>query len=137
MDDLERPREPLTLLRAQARGDRLEVVLVLVEMVLRLVQQLDLRHDDRDPCRRVLLDFADRPGDGRVATADPDAFLDVVQEELQLVASRFPGLYERRASGRPCEDWMDRQLEALATLPRIEPARPLALEQLPIREARL
>src|SRR3954468_8007921 len=126
--DPEASRQPLSLLPTQPGSRDVKVVLVLLQVVLRLVEQLDLRRDDRQRRRRSSPNVGRRSPDAGVAPAQPDAVLDVVQEELQLVAAGLPRLLRRRAPRRKGEDLMDRELQPVVPLPRIESTRPFALE---------
>ena len=135
--DLEASPQPLPLLSAQPGNRDAKVVLILLQVMLRLVEQLDLRRDDRQPGRGTSPHLGRRPLDAGISPAQPDPILDVVQEELQLVAAGLPGLLQRRATRRKREDLVDRELEPIVLFPGIESTGPLGFEQLPVGEVRL
>jgi hypothetical protein len=116
MDELERRSEPCSRRAAEVGHDQLEVVLVLPLCVPRLVQELHLGSDDRDPVGVSLRQLPNRERDPRVAPADPDPALGLVQEELALVVIRLPRLGEP-AFGAAEEDLVDRELELLIRFP--------------------
>src|SRR4051812_22655747 len=89
MDELERRSEPCSGRAAEVRHDQLEVVLVLLLCVSRLVQELYLGSDDRHPVGVSLGQLAHVEPHSRVAPADPDPALGLVQEELPLVVLRL------------------------------------------------
>src|SRR5215212_5403494 len=135
MHELESALQPRALFVRQSRERLAKVVLVLLAGVLRLVQELDLRNDSRNPAGRAEGQLLDRPLDPRVSPTDPNAVFDVVQEELTLLGLRLPGVRRWTASGRAEEHLMDRKGQEFALLPG-QPAVE-RLELLPTREVLL
>src|SRR5690606_26503475 len=75
--------QPGPRLRGQAREYRLEVVPILGTDRLRLVEELDLRSEDRQPALRTENDRIERPPNSGIPPEDPLFAFRFLENELQ------------------------------------------------------